>query len=102
MDKRYKPQPLGEALMQRKALVEALTEQAGLSLSIAVRQIRTGLRLTVPEYAKVTGVAERTIYAVESNKGNPSLNTANKLLAPLGFKLGVVPKIFPIVQKNEE
>ena len=70
MDKRYKPQPLGEELMQRKALIESLTEQAGLPLGEAVRRIRNGLRLTVPKYAKITRVAERTIYAVEAHKVN--------------------------------
>jgi DNA-binding XRE family transcriptional regulator len=88
--------PLGEDLIQRKALIVSLTEQAGLPLGEAVRRVRNDLRLTVPEYAKIMRVAEHTIYAVEANKGNPSLNTANKLLTPLGFKLGVVLKKFPL------
>lgn len=96
MDKRYKPQPISEEIKQRMALIEGLTAEAGLPLSQSVRRIRTGLRLTVPEYARITGVAARTIYAVEAGKGNPSLSTANKLLEPLGFKLGVVPRVFPL------
>lgn len=90
MDKRFTPLTPIEQLHQRVALVEGIKQQAGMPLDQAVRQLRTGVRLTVPEYAKLTGVAQRTIHAIESGTANPSLTTANKLLKPFGFKLGVV------------
>ena len=90
MDKRYKPVSVPEQVRQRVTLLESITNQPGMSLTQAVRELRTGLRLTVPEYAKLTQVAIRTIHDIEAGKANPSLATANKLLAPFGLMLGVV------------
>lgn len=90
MDKRYHPLSPSEQLQQRIALLESIKQQPGMPLDQVVRQLRTGLRLTVPEYARLAGVAPRTIHAVEAGKANPSLQTANQLLQPFGLKLGVV------------
>ncbi|MEN9503000.1 MAG: hypothetical protein RI964_2285 [Pseudomonadota bacterium] len=89
MDKRFTPLTPIEQLHQRIALLESIKQQPGMPLAQAVRQLRTGIRLTVPEYAKLTGVAQRTIHAVETGSANPSLATAQKLLKPFGLTLGV-------------
>ncbi len=90
MDKRYKPLPAAEQLRQRVALLDEIAMQPGMPLPQAVRTLRTGMRLTVPEYARLTGVAVRTIHEIEAGKANPSLMTANRLLSPFGLVLGVV------------
>ncbi|UOG93781.1 MAG: helix-turn-helix domain-containing protein [Candidatus Thiothrix sulfatifontis] len=90
MDKRYKPLPVAEQVRQRVGLLEDIAMQPGMPLPQAVRALRTGIRLTVPEYAKLTGVAVRTIHEIEAGRANPSLLTANKLLLPFGLVLGVV------------
>lgn len=90
MDKRYKPLPAAEQLRQRVALLGSIAMQPGMPLPQTVRALRTGMRLTVPEYARLTGVAVRTIHEIEAGKANPSLATANKLLSPFGLVLGVV------------
>lgn len=90
MDKRYTPLSPIEQLQQRIVLLEAIKQQPGIPLDQAIRQLRTGLRLTVPEYAHLTGIAPRTIHAIEAGDANPSINTANKLLHPFGLKLGVI------------
>jgi DNA-binding XRE family transcriptional regulator len=92
MDKRYKPLSAAEQLRQRVALLDSITMQPGMALPQVVRALRTGMRLTVPEYARLTGVAVRTIHEIEAGKANPSLTTANKLLSPFGLVLGVVQK----------
>jgi DNA-binding XRE family transcriptional regulator len=90
MDKRYTPLSPADQLRQRIALLEEISQQPGMPLAQAVRQLRTGLRLTVPEYARLTGVAVRTIHAVEAGTANPAIETADKLLKPFGLKVGVV------------
>lgn len=90
MDKRYKPLSVAEQVQQRVALLATINEQRGMTLAQAVRLLRTGMRLTVPEYARLTGVAARTIHAIEAGNANPALATADKLLAPFGLRLGVV------------
>lgn len=90
MDKRYTPLPPIEQLRQRIALLDSIKQQAGMPLPQAIRQLRTGLRLTVPEYARLTGVAVRTIHAIEAGTANPAIETADKLLKPFGLTLGVV------------
>lgn len=92
MDKRFKPLPVGEQVRQRVALLDAVVANPGLPLPQVVRELRTGLHLTVPEYARLTGVGVRTIHEIEAGKANPSLMTANKLLSPFGLVLGVVQK----------
>jgi DNA-binding XRE family transcriptional regulator len=89
MDKRYTPLSPIAQLQQRIALLETIKQQPDMPLSHAIRLLRTGLRLTVPEYARLTGVAPRTIHAIEAGDANPSLNTANKLLQPFGLTLGI-------------
>lgn len=90
MDKRYTPLSPAEQLQQRIALLEQIKQQPDMPLEQVVRQLRTGLHLTVAEYARLTGVASRTIQAIEAGTANPSVNTLNKLLQPFGLMLGVV------------
>lgn len=90
MDKRFKPLSVAEQVRQRVVLLDAIAANPGLPLPQVVRELRTGLHLTVPEYARLSGVAVRTIHDIEAGRANPSLATANKLLLPFGLGLGVV------------
>lgn len=90
MDKRYTPLSPVEQLQQRVALLERIKQQPDMPLEQVVRQLRTGLYLTVEEYARLTGVAVRTIQGIEAGTANPSMKTVSKLLQPFGLKLGVV------------
>jgi DNA-binding transcriptional regulator YiaG len=65
MDKRYKPSSSQEQLEQRMALIAQMEATPGMPLAEAVRMMRTRLRLTQAEFA-------------------------NKLLSPMGLRLGVV------------
>ncbi len=90
MDKRYTPLAPAEQLRQRITLLEQIKQQPDMPLEQVVRQLRTGLFMTVEEYAQLTGVAVRTIQGIEAGTANPSMKTASKLLQPFGLKLGVV------------
>ena len=64
----------------------------GSSPQIAIRKIRTNLRLTIAEYAKVCGVSARTLQDVEREVSSPTLATAEKLLRPMGMTPGAAAK----------
>ena len=89
MDKRYKPLSPAEQIAQRQSLYAELAAAPGLPLKDAIRLIRKKLRLTVPDLAKLTGVSERFLRDVEAGRGNPSIATAQKVLAPFGMQVGV-------------
>jgi XRE family transcriptional regulator, regulator of sulfur utilization len=90
MDKRYKPVTSEVQLEQRMALIAQIEASPGMPLAEAVRMVRTRLRLTQAEFAKLTKVAARTLMDIEAERANPSMATANKLLSPMGLRLGVV------------
>lgn len=90
MDKRFKPMTPTEQLSARQSLYEELATTPGMPLKDAIRLIRKKLRLTVPDLARLTGVSERFLRDTEAGRGNPSLLTAGKVLAPFGLSMGVV------------
>jgi DNA-binding XRE family transcriptional regulator len=90
MDKRFKPLSPAEQMLQRQALYAELDSSPGLPLKDTIRLIRKNLRLTVADLAKLTSVSERFLHDTEAGRGNPSLATAQKVLAPFGLQLGVV------------
>ena len=53
MDKRYKPLTPMEELQIRRHLLEELTAKPTTPIPAVIRKIRTGLRFTIPEYAKL-------------------------------------------------
>jgi DNA-binding XRE family transcriptional regulator len=97
MDKRFTPLPAAAQLSERLQLMDDLRAQsqagelAGVAgVGAAVRLIRTRLRLTVAEMAKLTSVSRRAITQIESGKGNPTLGLIESLLKPLGLKISVI------------
>ena len=96
MDKRFKPLSPAEQILQRQALYAELELTPGLPLKDTIRLIRKSLRLTIADMAKLTSVSERFLQDTEAGRGNPSLATAQKVLAPFGLQLGVV-SIKPLV-----
>jgi len=59
-----------------------------LTLSESVRAMRKITGMTQPEYAKFLKIAERTLMDVESDRGNPTLDTLTKIGRPFGLKPG--------------
>lgn len=89
MDRRFKPMMPAEQVSARISLYEELAATS-LPLKDAIKLIRKRLRLTVPDLARLTGVSERFLRDTEAGRGNPSLATAEKVLAPFGLTLGVM------------
>lgn len=54
-----------------------------------IRKRRELLGLLQPQLASISGVSTRTIQLVELGKGNPSLDTLNKIADPLGLRINL-------------
>jgi y4mF family transcriptional regulator len=63
-----------------------------IKLGNAIRQRRELLGLLQTQLAALSGISSRTIQLVEQGKGNPSLDTLNRLIDPLGLHLELMLK----------
>jgi len=52
-----------------------------------IKERRSLLKITQQDLADISGVGLRTIKGIETNKGNPSVNTLLKILDVLGMEL---------------
>jgi len=89
MDKRFNPLSIAEQLELRQKAIEDVLSHPQWSLPQAVRHLRTTMRLTVAEMAKLTGVAQRTLQDIEQERSEGSVQTMNRILGVVGLKLGV-------------
>ena len=90
MDKRFKPLTPAEELRARRSLSEELEASPGLAVHVVVKKIRSALRLTITEYARLCGVSARALADIERGDASPTLVTVEKLLKPMGLRVGVV------------
>lgn len=58
-------------------------------LGIMIQKRRANLSLNQEDLADMTGITTRTIYLIESGKGNPSIGTLKKILNVLGLELTI-------------
>ncbi|TQV70802.1 helix-turn-helix transcriptional regulator [Exilibacterium tricleocarpae] len=64
-----------------------------LSLGEAIRRMRKIVGMNQTDYAnKVANVAPRILMDIERGRGNPTVETLNKIGRPFGYKVGFVPK----------
>ncbi len=64
-----------------------------ITLGEAVAQFRSALTgLTQAKYAELIKISRRSLQNIESDSGNPSIQTINKVIKPMGMKLGIVLK----------
>ena len=89
MDKRFNPIPLVKQLELRRQAVEDVLAHPEWSLAQAVRHLKTTMRLTTAEMAKLSGVAYRTMQDIEQERSEGSVQTMNRIFGMLGLKLGV-------------
>lgn len=65
---------------------------ADLRLPDAVLDMRKSLGLTQEKFADITGITKRQVAEIETGKGNPTLETLDKIGKLFGFSLGFIPK----------
>lgn len=73
----------------RAALHEAVS-RGEISLQNAVKQMRKVSRLTQAEFAAHRGVSTKVIKEIESGKGNPTVQTLNKIGSFFGLEVAFV------------
>lgn len=54
-----------------------------------IQKRRESLSLKQEDLSEMTGVTSKTIYLIENGKGNPSIDTLQKLMEVLGLEIGV-------------
>lgn len=83
--------PQDEHVMRKKALLQAL-ENHELSIAEATRQMRLLTGMSQPQYAeKVLNMNVRVLQNIERGKGNPTLETLQKIAKPFGLRIAFVP-----------
>ena len=90
MDKRYTAISLREQIALRQQAIDEVLAHPEWSLAEALRHVRSTLRLTTIEMAKLSGVSFRTLQDIEQGRSTGTIKTMNSLLAVLGLRLGVV------------
>ncbi len=60
-----------------------------VDIGVAIRARRKELRLTQQSLSELSAVSLHTISDIESGKGNPTLETLEQLLTPLGLELAL-------------
>lgn len=91
MDKRLKLRTHEDDLALRDALYAALTHNT-LSVGEAVRLMQRTSRLTQPEFARHRGISTAALRQIISGKGNPTVQTLNKVVSIFGLEVGLVAK----------
>lgn len=76
-----------EALRDRLA---SLVPESKAEIPELLRTMRLIARKSQPEYARLCGVAPRVLADIEAGRGNPRVDTLEKLLKPFGLRVGVV------------
>jgi DNA-binding XRE family transcriptional regulator len=89
MDKRFKPLSLSEQLRIRQQVVEDILNNPQWPLQQVVQHLKTSLRLTTAELAKVAGISARTLQDIEQGRSQGTVQTMNKILGVMGLRLGV-------------
>jgi len=94
MDKRIKKIDNDIERAIRDAYYVKLTS-GKLTITDGVKTIRKMSKLTQAEFAKHRGISIGALKQIESGKGNPEVNTLNKIVEIMGIEVGFVLK-----QKN--
>ncbi|MGP0173629.1 helix-turn-helix domain-containing protein [Pseudomonas sp. NCHU5208] len=78
---------------QRKQLLEDILQRqlsGEQSLGTAIRRLRVEVTgLDQESFASMCGLSSRALYQIETDKGNPTLNTLDGILRKFGLRLGL-------------
>jgi len=82
-----------EEMRTQKIILYEKIRAGEMTIGQATRMMRTITGLTQKEYAeKILGIFPRVLMEVEKDKGNPTLETLEKVAKPFGLKIGFVYK----------
>tara|TARA_B100001971_G_C18268046_1_gene596759 strand:- start:206405 stop:206665 length:261 start_codon:yes stop_codon:yes gene_type:complete len=80
-----------ERLQAREELMHKV-ERGDLKVSEAVKLIRALYDMNQTEFGEKVGLTKKTIYQIENDTGNPSMESINKALSPMKLSLRVARK----------
>jgi DNA-binding XRE family transcriptional regulator len=81
-----------DIMAAKRALMESIGDNE-LTLGRAVRSMRKITGMSQRAYAEhIVGIAPRILAEIELDRGNPTVETLNKIGRPFGFTVGFVPK----------
>ncbi|AWL28848.1 transcriptional regulator [Acinetobacter defluvii] len=89
MDKRFKSLSPIEQMQRRQAVLDTIEQHPEWEIYQVAKFLRTELRLTLPEMAKITKIAPQTLQKIEQAESNPTLQSILKLLNAFGLDLMV-------------
>ncbi|MFP6850035.1 MAG: helix-turn-helix transcriptional regulator [Pseudomonas sp.] len=79
---------------QRKQLIAEIIQQhtdGELSLGMAIRRLRLEVTgFDQQTFAQMCGMSTRALYQLETDKGNPTLNTVDSILRKFGLRMGLM------------
>ena len=82
-----------ETATAKLRLIEAI-ERNELSLGEAVRRMREITGLSQKAYAeRIVGISTRILAEIELDRGNPTVETLNKVGRPFGYTVGFIPTV---------
>lgn len=91
MDKRRKHAD-PEAEQQFRADFYAAVGTGELTLGQAVATMRRISKLTQPEFATHRGLSVQALRQIEADRGNPTVETLDKIASIFGLQVGFVPR----------
>lgn len=93
MPRRSTRKRCAEEIRREKEALYADIDQGLLTLGQAARRMRKITGMTQTEYAeKILKIYPRVLMELERDRGNPTLDTLEKVAKPFGLKLGFVAK----------
>lgn len=101
MDRRLKHRDHEKDLALRDELYLDLKSNR-IGLGDAVRRMQRISRLTQPEFARHRGVSVAALRQIITGKGNPTVETINRIVSIFGLEVGLVAKRPVQVPKVDE
>lgn len=89
MDKRFKILSPIEQIQRKQQVLDIIELHPEWEIYQIAKFLRTELRLTLPEMAKITKIAPQTLQKMEQTDSNPILQSILKLLNAFGLNLVV-------------
>jgi transcriptional regulator with XRE-family HTH domain len=101
VDKRFKgSDPERDLQARERFYAAALAGQ--MSVGEAVAAMRRLSKLTQPEFAAHRGVSVESLRQIESDTGNPTISTLNKIAKIFGLRVGFVKDASPKAHPKTE
>ena len=72
----------------RREILDAI-DRGELEIGAAVKALRRTTGKNQHEYAELTGISPRILMQIEQGRGNPTMKSLQKVLAPFGFTLSL-------------